>query len=225
MASSAVTPQRPCKACHGSGMVHGPNGVQLCPMCEGTGEDFNPGRAFIYELGPLAVAGQGTLQAQTVQVLNRAFRWLMATAVSTFPFAAQISDSRDLRPFSNQAVHSSNFWGTAQNPMPLLTPFRFNKNANILATVTDLGGGSGNVGVTNANPNVTWVSGSQFVPGASWVGQSIVINGVAYAISSVPSATALVLAVNYAGATNANIGYNVGNTVRLGFVGVELDGE
>lgn len=206
-------------------MVHGTNGqVQLCPMCEGTGEDYNPGRWFEYEIGPIALAGQAQAQASSVQVLNRAFRWMMAVATSTFAFSAQIQDSRDLRPFSNQAVHSSNFWGTAQNPMPLLTPFRFNKNSNILANLTDLGGGSGVAGVTNASANVTWVSGSQFIPGAAWVGQSIVLAGVAYAISSVPTATSLVLAANYAAAT-ANVAYNVGNTIRLGFVGVELDGE
>jgi hypothetical protein len=193
-------------------------------MCDGTGVEFNPGREFTYELGPNVLAGGATLQASSVQVLNRAFRWMMAVAVSTFPFATQVSDSRDLRPFSNQPVHSNNLWGTAQNPMPLLTPFRFNKNANILATITDLGGGSGTVNATNASPNIVFATGSVFFPGSSWVGQTIILAGVSYAILSVTNQNNLVLAQNYAGGT-ATVAYNVANTIRLGFKGVELDGE
>jgi hypothetical protein len=216
-----------CSACNGSGMVYGKDGQTpaLCPLCDGSGAEFNPGREFTYELGPLAVNGQATLQAQSVQVLNRPFRWMMAVAVSTFPFTAQISDSRDQRPFSNQPVHSSNLWGTAQNPMPLLTPFRFNKNSNILGTVTDLGGGFGFAGVTNGSPTVTWVSGSLFVPGSSWVSAAITIGGVTYTVLSVGNQNTLTLSINYQGANNANIAYNVANTIRLGFKGVELDGE
>jgi hypothetical protein len=215
-----------CSTCKGAKTIYDRNGqVQVCPMCEGIGEEFNPGREFTYELGPTVLPGGGTLQSQTVQVLNRPFRWMMAVAVATFPFATQISDSRDLRPFSNQPVHSTNLWGTAQNPFPLLTPFKFNKSANILATITDLGGGAGFAGVTNGSANVTWVSGAKFVPGASWVGQMIVFAGVTYAIATVPSDSLLTLATTYTGGTNANIAYNVGNTVRLGFKGVELDGE
>lgn len=219
--------EQTCKTCHGSGMVYGKDGntPSLCPMCDGTGVAFNAGRYFTYELGPIVLAGQGTANAQTVQVLNRPFRWMLATAVSTFPFSSQVYDSRDLRPFSNQPVHSNNLWGTSVNPMPLMTPFRFNKNANILATVTDLGGGSGTAGVTNASPNVTWASGSLFIPGSAWVGQVIVLAGVSYAILAVPTSTTLTLTANYAGATNAGVTYNVGNTIRLGFIGVELDGE
>jgi len=215
-----------CTYCKGHKAVQAPNGsLQVCPLCEGTGEEFNPGREFTYELGPIVLAGGATATAQSVQVLNRPFRWMMALAVSTFPFSAQISDSRDQRPFSNQPVHSQNLWGTAINPMPLLTPFRFNKNANILATLTDLGGASGFVSVTNASTAVTWVSGGLFVPGASWVGQSIVIAGVTIAIAAVPDTTHLTLASNWPNANNANAAYSVNNTVRLGFKGVELDGE
>lgn len=218
---------KPCSTCHGSGMIHnGKSGVtEVCPMCDGTGQEYNPGREFTYELGPIPLNGQATTQASSVQVLNRPFRWMMALAVSTFPFTSQISDSRDQRPFSNQPVHSSNLWGTAQNPMPLLTPFRFNKNSNILATLTDLGGGFGTVGVTNGSAAVAWASGSLFVPGNSWVGAIILIAGVAYAIATVPNSTNLTLASNYLGVTAAGAAYNVANTIRLAFKGVELDGE
>jgi hypothetical protein len=216
--------EQPCKTCHGTGMLTVSGHTQACPMCDGTGVEFNPGREFTYELGPNVLAGGATLQASSVQVLNRAFRWMMAVAVSTFPFSTQVSDSRDLRPFSNQPVHSNNLWGTAQNPMPLLTPFRFNKNANILATITDLGGGSGTVNATNASPNIAFATGNVFFPGSSWVGQTIILAGVSYAILSVTNQNTLVLAQNYAGAT-ATVAYNVANTIRLGFKGVELDGE
>lgn len=206
-------------------MVNGPAGTQVCPMCDGTGEQYDPGRYFTYELGPIVLNGQQTLTAQSVQVLNRSFRWMMATAVFTFPFAAQISDSRDQRPFSNQPVHSANLWGDAKNPMPLLTPFVFNKQANILATVTDLGGGFGTATVTNASTDVVFASGTAFPTGNSWVGQTILLNGVAYSIAAVPGNGHLTLAVAYA-AANATVPYNVQNTVRLGFIGVELtDGQ
>lgn len=212
----------PCSTCHGSGIMAG----QICPMCEGTGQQYDPGREFTYELGPIVLTGLQTLQAQSVQVLNRSFRWMMALAASTFPFAAQISDSRDQRPFSNQPVHSSNLFGTAQNPMPLLTPFVFNKQANILAAITDLGGGAGVVGVTNGSPTVTFVSGTPFFTGSglgiTWVGATITINGVNYTISAVTNQNTITLAGNYAGATNAGVAYNVGNTVRIAFKGVEL---
>jgi len=213
---------KPCATCNGGGLINTPSGMQACPMCDGTGQAYDAGREFTYELGPLVIVGGSSQTAQSVQVLNHSFRWMMALASSTFPFTAQISDSRDQRPFSNQPVHSSNLFGTAQNPMPILTPFIFNKNANILATVQDLGGGSGFIGVTNGSPIFTWVSGSLFVSGSSWVGQTITIGTVNYTILSVQNSNSATLNANYAGATNANIAYNVGNTVRLAFKGVEL---
>lgn len=203
-------------------MLSGAAGTQLCPMCEGTGSEYDPGREFTYELAPLVLNGGATLTAQSVQVLSRSFRWMMALATSTFPFLTQVSDSRDQRPFSNQPVHSANLWGTAINPMPVLTPFVFAKQSNILATVTDLGGGSGTAGVTNASAIVTYATGTPFVTGLSWVGATIILAGVAYTILSVQSQNQLTLNSNYAGVTNAGVAYNVGNIVRLAFKGVEL---
>ena len=211
-----------CSVCQGQKLVSGPNWTQVCPTCEGTGQEYDPGREFTYELGPIVLLGGQTLQSQSVQVLTHSFRWMMALATSTFPFTCQIADSRDLRPFSNQPVHSANLFGTAQNPMPLLTPFIFPKQSNILTTVTDLGGAQMQVSVTNGSPSIVYVSGAPFVTGAAWVNQTIVINGVSYTISGVSSQTLLTLGGNYAGVTSAGTPANVGNSVRLAFKGVEL---
>jgi hypothetical protein len=107
-------------------------------MCEGSGAAFDPGLFFVYEMGPLALTALQSLEYQSVQILDRSFRWMLATYVSTGAFTVQILDSRNKRPFSQQQVHVNNFFGTAQNPMPLLTPFTFEKRGSILANITDL---------------------------------------------------------------------------------------
>lgn len=136
---------KPCTTCQGAGMVNGSMGTQRCPMCEGSGQDFDPGLFFVYELGPFVLTANQALPIQSVQILDRSFRWMMASAVSTGSFTAQILDSRNKRPFSQQQVHSANFFGTAQNPMPLLTPFTFEKRGSIMANLTDLSGASNTV--------------------------------------------------------------------------------
>lgn len=211
-----------CSTCNGRGAVNGGAGVQKCPMCEGSGKAFDPGRQYGYELGPIVLAGAQSLQYQSLQVLNYRFRWGMAMAKFDFPFTSQVLDSRDQRPFSNQQVHSSNLWGTAQRPLPLLSPFTFEKNSQIQVNLTDLGGGSGTAGVTNASPNVTSVTGTGFATDGSWVGKPIVLNGVTYTISSVTNSGALVLASNYVAGT-ATVPYTVNNNIRLFFDGVELN--
>ena len=138
-------------------------------------------------------------------------------------------------------VHSQNLFGTAEHPMPLPTPYVFDKNVQITADFTDLAGGVGFASVTNGSPNVTWISGAKFNTAAPpfnpnysggpqapiWNGATINIGGVNYVISNalgsgVTADTTLVLAANYAGVTNANIAYSVSNTIRVAFKGVEL---
>lgn len=48
----------------------------------------------------------------------------------------------------------------------------------------------------NGTATVTWSSGQQFVPGIAWVGATIVIGSTSYTISSVPSATQMVMTGN-----------------------------
>ncbi len=131
-----------CSTCHGKKMIPTPDGrsFQRCPQCEGTGVEFDPGLFFAYELGPIALAGNASSPVQSVQILDRSFRWMLAAAQSTGAFSVILQDSRNKRPFMNQAIHGANFFGTAQNPLPLLTPFEFEKRGSILATITDLSG-------------------------------------------------------------------------------------
>ena len=182
------------------------------------------------------------LNGVSCMVANNPFRWMFAIKESTFPFQVQLKDGasgsgRSFVPQSIQ-VHGDSLFGTAQRPMPLPTPYVFNPNQQITGDFTDLGGAAGFCSVTNGSPNVTWISGGVFntasgpsaVPYTSvpmWNGAVINIGGVNYVISNalgsgVTSQTTLVLAANYAGATNANIAYAVSNQIRLTFKGVEL---
>jgi len=228
-------------------------------MCEGTGAQWDPGREFTYEMGPFLLNAPANAtptipqtssgaqfngpnaQGLTCQIANYRFRWMFALATMTFPFTIQIQDAgsgsgRSFVPVNIQ-VHSSNLFGTARNPMPLPTPYVFEKNVSITANVTDLFGAVGVCSVTNGSPNVTWVSGAVFNTGAisgppfpgvpAWNGATITIAGVTYVISNAPgsgvtSQTTLVLASNYLGATSAVAPYSVANTIRVGFKGVEL---
>jgi hypothetical protein len=58
---------------------------------------------------------------------------------------------------------------------------------------------SGTVSVTNGDPTVAWVSGSQFID--DMVGQAITINSVTYTVLAVASPTSLTLASNVTSAT------------------------
>lgn len=247
-----------CTFCHGNGSDPYQQG-QSCPLCDGTGKQFDPGRFFTYEMGPFtlnaaaaaaptfpqyfvgAASASSTLNGVTCQITGKPFRWMFSMAKSTFDFTVQIKDagSGSGRSFVPQQlqVHSRNLFGTSENPMPLPTPYVFDRNVQITADFTDLGGGVGVVSVTNGSPNVTWVSGTYFntnaVPGPPyngvpiWASAQINIAGVNYVISNaagsgVTSQTTLVLASNYLGATSAVAAYSVKNSIRVAFMGVEL---
>ncbi len=244
-----------CQWCKGNGTA---DGITKCPVCDGSGQKFDPGREMTYEMGPFtlnaaaaanttvpnyAVGAASTtaiLNGVTCMVANWPFRWMFALAQRTFPFTVQIKDAgsgsgRSFMPQSLQ-IHSDNLFGTAQRPMPLPTPYVFRANQNITADFTDLYGATGFAGVTNGSASVTWVSGGVFntssLPYGSvpaWNGQTIVLNGVAYQISSasgsgVTSQTTLTLATTYQGTTNTSPGvaYSVSNSIRVAYKGVEL---
>ena len=126
-------------------MVNGTTGLQKCPMCEGTGEKFQPGLFFEYEMGPIVLAPNGAVSNFSVQILDRSFKWMMLTGVFTGAFTILIKDSRNKRPFSNQQIHCLNMIGTATNPFPLLTPFVFERRGSILADVTDISGNANSI--------------------------------------------------------------------------------
>lgn len=252
-----------CTTCRGQGLNPYTQNSSLCPMCDGSGKQYDPGREFTYEMGPFtlnapaaiaptfpqyfvgAASATAVLNGVTCQVTGQPFRWMFALAKSTFPFATQIKDAgsgtgRSFVPQQLQ-VHSQNLFGTAEHPMPLPTPYVFDKNVQITADFTDLAGAVGVCSVTNGSPNVTWVSGGLFNtspppynPNYSggpqapiWNGAVINIAGVNYVISNalgsgVSSQTTLALATNYLGATSAVAAFAVSNTIRVAFKGVEL---
>lgn len=248
-----------CTTCHGTGLNPHTGGSSLCPMCDGTGKQFDPGRFFVYEQGPFtlnapaavnpsfpqyfvgAAAAGPTLTGVTCQITGSPFRWMFSMAKSTFPFTTQIKDagSGTGRSFCPQQlqIHSRNLFGTSENPMPLPTPYVFDKNVQITADYTDLAGGVGVCSVTNGSAAVTWVSGAFFNTASSpgppfpglpiWNGAQINIAGVNYVISNalgsgVTSQTTLTLATNYLGATSAVAAFSVSNSIRVAFMGVEL---
>lgn len=156
----------------------------LCPLCEGTGAQYDPGREFTYEMGPFTLSApaavaatnaqnfaggattQASLQNVSCQVGNYPFRLMFVMARSTFPFSILLTDAgsgsgRSFVPQQTQ-VHSENMFGDSRHPMPWPTPYTFQKNQNITANFTDLSGGTGFVSVANGSPAVTWISGSLF---------------------------------------------------------------
>jgi hypothetical protein len=173
-----------CTFCGGSGANPYTQNSSACPLCDGTGRSFDPGREFTYEMGPFtlnapanvaptipnyyvgAASATSVLNGVTCQVANYPFRWMFALAKSTFPFTVQLTDagSGGGRSFVPQLiqVHSRNLFGTSEHPMPLPTPYVFNANQNITGNFTDLGGGVGFCSVVNGSPNVTWISGNYF---------------------------------------------------------------
>lgn len=251
-----------CTTCRGNGLNPYTNNSSLCPMCEGSGAQFDPGREFTYEMGPFtlnapaaitstlpqyfvgAASAGPTLNGVTCQITGKRFRWEFALAKSTFPFTTQIKDAgsgtgRSFVPQQLQ-VHSQNLFGTAEHPMPLPSPYIFERNVQITADFTDLAGAVGVLAATNGSPNVTWVSGAIFNTSPApynpnynggpqapiWNGATINIDGVNYVISNalgsgVSSQTTLALATNYLGAT-ASHPFSVSNTIRVAFKGVEL---
>jgi hypothetical protein len=243
-----------CSYCRGQKVVQGPNGAQRCPLCDGTGVQWDPGREMTYEMGPISLNAPATaaptnpqnsagaasagpsLQAVYAQIINSPFRWMFALAQSTFPFTIGIQDGSSGRFFSPQGVqiHSRNLFGDGTHPMPLPTPFEFPANKNIVGSFTDLGGAVGVCGVTNGSAAVVWESGGVFntaaAPGPTfpgtplWNGATINIAGVNYIISAVTSQTTLTLATTYNGTTSTTAAYSVANNIRVAFKGVELAG-
>lgn len=181
---------QPCTTCRGNGLNPWTQNSSVCPMCDGTGKQYDPGREFTYEMGPFtlnapaaaaptlqqyfvgAASATSILNGVTCQVANYPFRWMFALAVSTFPFQVQIKDagSGSGRSFVPQGiqVHSRSLFGTAERPMPLPTPYVFQANQNITADFTDLGGAVGFCNVTNGSPNVAWTSGGLFNTAAAF---------------------------------------------------------
>lgn len=143
-----------CSTCNGTGMIQSPSGLwQKCPMCEGTGQQFDPGAEFSYQIDAvLAANAQGVF---TSQILNVPFRWRWPIGFSTGAYSVLVQDNRSGRQFSNEALYGPNFFGTAQNAIPLLTPWVFIQGGQIQVTLTDLSGAQNTIHLTFRGENLS----------------------------------------------------------------------
>ena len=141
-----------CPICQGQGKIPTPSGQQwqVCPLCDGTGVFNGPGRFFEYTQTFVLTSLQALNQQQIAQVLDSDFKAMFAMATSTGNFTSKIYSSSDKRGYSNQQTHSALFWGTAQNPFPLLSPIYFKSQSAILLDLTDLSGAGNTIYVSLA---------------------------------------------------------------------------
>jgi len=111
----------------------------------------SPNENYLYRIPiTVATAGQTYLAANTTvnipyQVVNFPFRWLFAVASSTGTFTTLIYDVGRVYYLSPSALNNVNEWGTAQLPMPLLTPYTFQQNTQVQFTVTDTSGANNTI--------------------------------------------------------------------------------
>lgn len=128
---------KPCTVCGGRKYIGNPPNAQACPVCGGTGSEYDPGTTYDLTLD-ITIAANSVNQAANITLVdNRPFRLVFAKASSTGVFTFTMTDASTNRNFSAGtattaggvagAIHRDNFFGTAQNPYPLVTPYVFNK--------------------------------------------------------------------------------------------------
>lgn len=194
-----------CAQCRGQGIVQANSTglVQPCPLCDGTGQPYDPGLDFRYELGPVVIPAGGTIKGFQVNILDADFRARLLSGVTSptqnQPYTFQLFDGKNKRPFSNQELHSANWVGTATAPFPMLTPYIFHRLAPIIVNFTDLG----------ASLATAWNAAATYSPG------QIVTNGGTIYIC-------LVTNTNQA-PPNAAFWAVYTNTVRLTLHGEEIN--
>ena len=110
-----------------------------------------PPEAYLYRI-PINITspGQTYLAANTqvqsnFQIVNFPFRWLLAAANSTGTFTCQIYDQGRTYYLSPAPLNNVNEWGTATQPMPLLTPYTFQQNTQVQFTVKDTSGANNTI--------------------------------------------------------------------------------
>lgn len=140
--------KRSCDVCRGGGVLNVSGTPVKCPVCEGTGKQYDPGLDYSYSLDVVALAGNATTP-QVIQITDKDFRWIYAIAQSTGDFLTTIMDGgRQNRQFQNIPVHRDSFWGTAQLPALLLSPYRFLKQTPISIVLTDVSGNPNTIHLT-----------------------------------------------------------------------------
>jgi len=144
-----------CSVCGGAKIIGQPPAAQACPLCGGTGKEWDPGEVEWLTGQFIIGAGNGVLNGQTISMPdNRPFRWIFAMAVSTGAFTVQITDASTQKKFvafgtggagGTGQIHRDLIFGTAQNPFPLPTPFVFKKQ--ILLDFTDISAAANTINV------------------------------------------------------------------------------
>jgi hypothetical protein len=97
----------------------------------------DPGMTYSYGPGTQVLAANASEQVQ-FSILNHDFEADFLVSSQTGPFKCQIQVGS--RFLSNLPMANSNHFGTAQNPLPLLSPLQLKKNDIVILTLTDTSG-------------------------------------------------------------------------------------
>lgn len=144
----------PCPLCKGQKVIpSNQGGLQVCPLCDGTGKAYDPGLQYTYRMAPVTLVGNAAT-VQIVTIVNWDFRWQELTGESTGAFTFLITDLGTSRQFSNVAVHSAEMLGNGTAPFPLLVPYIFSKKSAIQINITDVSGVGNTIGLAFIGANL-----------------------------------------------------------------------
>jgi hypothetical protein len=146
---------------HGSGHGRGNSGTnsgqssQYPPQAPGWASAQPAGYAhsrselwFIYNFPDVTLSANASA-SPTIQILSDAD--FIATWInyhSTGTFTVQILEGASGKAFSNNPVNAADFMGNGQNPSPLLPPYWFPKNQQVIFNLTDTSGSSNKIGIS-----------------------------------------------------------------------------
>lgn len=84
----------PCPICKGKQMISGPSGLQMCPKCDGTGDDPGVEVSPFFYTQQISLTALQLLPSQRVVMLGTApFRLKMLTRTATGAFRFRMFDS------------------------------------------------------------------------------------------------------------------------------------
>jgi hypothetical protein len=116
--------------------------AQAVAAVAATAPTADPGHHYTYGPGTQIVGAGLTVPVQ-FQILNHDFEadFLVATRTGAFKARIQIGD----RYLSNVPIVDVNHFGTAQNPLPLLSPLQLKRNDVVIITLTDISGAANTI--------------------------------------------------------------------------------